>query len=135
MNDCKIYNDKTWLKYLQNKLSREEVGQAQFHLHTCAVCRDRLERMRKLEQAMETVTDPVEKKSFWQLPVFRMAAGMALLVACSAGIYVWLSAPAEKEYPIEIIQPPVYNAADSVKVEPDSVIVKDKKDTIRCERK
>lgn len=36
MGKCEIYNDEMWQDYLLNKLSREELEKAQFHLHQCA---------------------------------------------------------------------------------------------------
>lgn len=48
MGKCEIYNDEMWQDYLLNKLSREELEKAQFHLHQCAFCRERLMRMRSM---------------------------------------------------------------------------------------
>lgn len=133
MSGCETYNDKMWLDYLQNKLDREELERVQFHLQNCADCRETLKRMRLMAQGIKMVSNQERKLSFWQLSVFRVAATVGLLLALSVGSYFLYNTSPEIEYPVEVNQPSVYHSIDSLKTEPDSVMIIDKEDTIKYE--
>lgn len=136
MSECKLYNEKIWLDYLQNKLDQEEEEAAQFHLLNCPQCRAKLERMRSMVEAM--AQEPISAKGipFWLNPVFRVAATVGLLLVLSvSGFYLINTSSEKKELPIEIVLPPVYHSSDSVRTEPDSIeIVHQHPDSIKKER-
>ena len=67
MNKCPQYTDQSLLAYLQNQMDREATDRLQFHLTQCAVCRERLDGLRRLsgsltevmtEDITETETEP-----------------------------------------------------------------------------
>lgn len=133
MGKCKIYNDKMWQDYLQNRLNRDELANMQFHLHHCAFCREKLKQMRFMVQDMETFSEQKEWIIFRIRGIFRVVAVVTLLLSISIGGYVWLRTFSDKGSTIIITSPPIYNTIDSVKDAIDSVVVKDKKDTILYE--
>lgn len=133
MGKCKVYNDKMWQDYLQNKLDREELAGVQFHLHHCVCCRERLKQMRLMIQDMETSTGQREWHTFRIRKVFRMVTVITLLLSVSIGGYVWVRTSFDEGSTIIITSPPVYNTIDSVKNAIDSIAIEDKKDSIHYE--
>ena len=130
MGKCKVYNDKMWQDYLQNKLDREELAGVQFHLHHCACCREKLKQMRFMIQDLKTSTG---QRGWHTFRIFRIAAVITLLLSVSIGGYVWVRTSFDEGSTIIITSPPVYNTIDSVKNAVDSIVVEDKKDSILYE--
>lgn len=101
MADCKIYDDKILIAYLQNRMDREEMNRLQFHLLQCDKCRERLENLRNLADFMDyeeeeigvpDIASPEDKeRSGNRGMVFRMAASVALLIGLSLGGYYLFS--------------------------------------------
>ena len=87
MGKCKVYNDKMWQDYLQNKLDREELVGVQFHLHHCACCREKLKQMRFMIQDLKTSTGQRGWHTFRIRKIFRIAAVITLLLSVSIGGY------------------------------------------------
>ena len=133
MSQCKIYNDRMWLDYLQNRLDPDEMERAQFHLHHCACCRGKVRQMRLLAYDMQELTlEPlleVEKKQLKIGRPFRIVAVIALFVSVSIGSYYFMH-PSFEESTIIITPPPEHDSQDSVKKATDSIPVADEKDTI-----
>lgn len=132
MKECTIYSDKMWQDYLLNKLSREELENAQFHLCHCEVCRERLQRMRSFmaEDTRQVYMDIVVRKSQKSVfPVFKVVASVVLLLSVSIGAWLLVRPSSQGEIPATITPSPEYNTLDSLDVSGDSIDISVKKDT------
>jgi hypothetical protein len=124
MNSCKEYTDKQVRDYFLNRMTPEEMEAFQFHLLRCDICQRNLKYMRSLttgwneeeqEEDMPEVTSTRLDQRFLSLTFFTRVAAVAGLVLLLAGSgYYFMSAPSGKSIPVEMNEPPVYHAADSV---------------------
>lgn len=132
MKECTIYSDKMWQDYLLNKLSREELENAQFHLCHCEVCRERLQRMRSLmaEDTRQVYMDVVVRKPQKSIfPVFKVVASVVLLLSVSIGAWLLVPPSSQGEIPATTMPSPEYNTLDTLDVSGDSIDISGKKDT------
>lgn len=130
MSKCEIYSDTVLLDYLQNKQSREDMEKVQFHLHHCADCREKLERMRSLTKDIQTIDEQVKRRYLHYPSLLRIAAMIALLLVVSVGGYLFIHSPSNEDSTIIITQPPEYNSSDSLDRRIDSMKIVNKKDTL-----
>jgi hypothetical protein len=128
MGKCEIYNDEMWQDYLLNKLSREELEKAQFHLHQCAFCWEKLMRMRSMVRDIQN-EGKEEKGIFRMQPVLRITAVIALILMFSAGGYYFMQLSSDGST-IIVTPPPIHDSLDSAKTATDSLDVVNGKDTI-----
>lgn len=128
MGKCEIYNDEMWQDYLLNKLSWEELEKAQFHLHQCVFCRERLVRMRSMVRDIQD-TDNEDKKIFRIQPMLRITAAIALILTLSVSGYYFVHLSSDGST-IIVTPPPVHDSFDSAKIATDSLDVVNEKDTV-----
>lgn len=135
MKKCKMYNDKMWQDYLLNKLSREELENAQFHLCHCEVCREKIRQMRSLlgEDKNRVYTDIVKSPQKTVFPVFKVVASVVLLLSVSVGGWLLVDSFSDEGSPATITPSPIYNDLDSLEILRDSIEISDKKDTLLLE--
>lgn len=133
MGKCKVCNDRVWLDYLQNRLSREEVNEMQFHLHHCAFCRERLKQMRSMVRDIQITAENSKKEISRMQAVLHFVAVVTLILTFSVGGY-YFAHYSSGGSTIIITPPPVHDSIDSIKTTIDSVDVIDKKDTIQYHR-
>lgn len=143
MDRCEEYTDRQWLSYLLNRVGKEELARMQYHLLTCAACRERLERIRtlagfledmELEDA-EKLVDTEEKEtgrqsSFsFKLPRFfgkkegrALVAGICLFLLAGGYYYAsYFTSRPSGPIPVEIREQPVYESVDTLRCAPDSM--------------
>lgn len=140
MDTCKKYTDRHLLAYLLNRMGEEERAEVQYHLYTCAACRERMKRIRAFSDFLE---EPEEEQRAAVLPAaavkkrlrFRgnswrvVAAGVCLFLAVG-GYYYWAASVGGKPdiFPLEIPRQPVYELIDTCRHVPDSLPVGQKKE-------
>lgn len=121
MDRCKEYKEKDLLAYLQNKMSRGETEDFQFHLIGCRVCQDTLKRMRLMidEDSLPIVQLKRHKQYKWYV------AAIGFLIVSSVGGYLFFSITEGTDHYLDMDKMPAYHATDSIEINPDSIGQKD----------
>lgn len=124
MKSCQEYTGRQVQDYFLNRMHPEEMEAFQFHLLQCDICKANLAGMRRLatgwkeEELGEAMPggplDPPRNRSLSFHYFTRVAAVAGLLLLLAGGGYFFLSAPSDRQVPVEMDEPPVYHAADSV---------------------
>lgn len=144
MERCDQYADKQLLDYLLDRTGEDEYIAIQFHLAECAVCRERMRRMRRLCSFLEEDTGRsfslhVTKRTgqslwSWKKSWKVIAAVCCLLIMIGVGFYYRFEKDRQilpgirKEVPVDIRESPIYHSIDTVRSHPDSLrIPKNKK--------
>lgn len=122
MDTCKEYREKDLLAYLQNKMSRGEAEDFQFHLIRCKVCQDTLKRMRLM---VEEESIPAIVRFERYKPYKWYAAAIGLLMVSSVGGYLFFSIPEGTDHHLDMDEVPTFHSTDSLEINSDSIRQKD----------
>lgn len=137
MERCDQYTDKQFLDYLQDRMEEDEYIAIQFHLAKCAVCRERMRRMRRLCSFLEednagpsslpisgrTGQSSWRWKNIWK----GIAAVCCLLITIGVGFYYRsekdrrILPGIRREVPVDIRESPTYHSIDTARIHPDSL--------------